>query len=155
VWTLTGGPSRCFERTVVVGHGDELWERLSAVVHHWGVKTRSGFTVEGGGARVVVGQDYWLHARLGPVDIREPVRVIAVVDQPRRVGFAYGTLEGHPVSGEEAFILERHGDEVRFTLRSVTAPGRGRWRWLFPVMLVAQRICRRRYLRAMRQPPGV
>jgi uncharacterized protein (UPF0548 family) len=150
-----GGTSRCFERTIVVGRGDEQWEQLAATLLHWGVKARSGFTVEGEHARAVAGADYVLHARFGPVGIREPVRVVTVVDQPRRVGFAYGTLQGHPVSGEEAFILVRHGDEVRFTFRSVTAPGRGQWRLLYPVILLAQRLYRRRYLRALGQPAGV
>jgi uncharacterized protein (UPF0548 family) len=36
-----------------------------------------------------------------------------------------------------------------FTLRSLTRPGRGRWRLAFPGVLVAQRWYRSRYLRAL------
>jgi uncharacterized protein (UPF0548 family) len=79
------------------------------------------------------------------------VRVVAVVDWPTRCGFAYGTLDGHPVSGEEAFIVHRGGDgEVWLTLRSLTRPSRDGWRWVFPVLLVAQRYYRRRYRRALK-----
>jgi uncharacterized protein (UPF0548 family) len=39
--------------------------------------------------------------------VREPVRVVAVADLPDRRGFAYDTLPGHPVTGEEAFIAHR------------------------------------------------
>jgi uncharacterized protein (UPF0548 family) len=54
------------------------------------------------------------------------------------------------VSGEEAFIVHRAADdEVRLTLRSLTRASRGGWRWAFPVLLVAQRYYRRRYLRAL------
>ncbi|MFC7876218.1 DUF1990 family protein [Isoptericola sp. NPDC057391] len=58
--------------------------------------------------------------------------------------------DGHPVSGEEAFIVHRDDDgTVRLTLRALTRPGRGLWRALFPAILVAQRLYRRRYLRAL------
>lgn len=121
----------------------------------WGLKTRSGFRVEPEGAagvRVGEGTDYWLFASVGPVIVREPVRVVAVVDRPDRCGFAYGTLAGHPVSGEEAFILSRTPDgDVLLTLRSLTRPApRGAWRAAFPVLLIAQRFYRRRYLLALR-----
>ena len=40
---------------------------------------------------------------LGPV--RAPCRVVYVVDEPDRRGFAYGTLPGHAESGEELFLV--------------------------------------------------
>ncbi|MGL4551226.1 MAG: DUF1990 family protein [Gemmataceae bacterium] len=33
-------------------------------------------------------------------------RVVAVVDEPHRFGFAYGTLPGHAGTGEERFLIE-------------------------------------------------
>ncbi|RBY89000.1 DUF1990 domain-containing protein [Blastococcus sp. TBT05-19] len=144
---------RAYERSVLVGRGDECWVHARAALLSWGVKTRSGFAVEpasGSGPGVRGGADYWLVASVGPLRIREPARVVAVVDRPDRCGFAYGTLEGHPVSGEEAFVLHRGDDgDVRLTLRSVTAPGAGRWRLAFPGVLIAQRWYRRRYARAL------
>lgn len=91
-------------------------------------------------------------ARLGPIVITEPVEVVAVVATDTRVGFAYGTLTGHPVSGEEAFIVHRdEQDRVWLTLRSLTrAAPTGAWRPVFPALLVAQRIFRWRYQRALR-----
>jgi uncharacterized protein (UPF0548 family) len=41
------------------------------------------------------------------------VRVVAVADEPDRCGFAYGTLPGHAVCGEEAFVVAR--DEAALT----------------------------------------
>lgn len=152
VWPAPAG-RRAYERTVLVGRGAECWSQARAALLSWGVKTRSGFAVEpasGSVPRVRDGADYWLVASVGPLRIREPARVVAVVDRPDRCGFAYGTLEGHPVSGEEAFVLHRDGDGVvRLTLRSVTGPGAGRWRLAFPGVLVAQRWYRRRYARAL------
>jgi len=99
-----------------------------------------------------LGSDHWVTVSFGPVTVREPVRVVAVVDEPDRFGFAYGTLEGHPVSGEEAFVVHRAGDgRVNFTVRSLTAPGRGPWRRAFPLLVVLQRWYRWRYVRAVRR----
>jgi uncharacterized protein (UPF0548 family) len=116
------------------------------------VKTRSGFTVEPGGGDIKArsGADYGLVARFGPVTVREPVRVTAVVDHASRRGFSYGTLTGHPVSGEEAFIAHCSPDgRVWLTIRSLTRPSDGAWRWAFPLLLIAQRHYRRRYLKAL------
>lgn len=140
-----------YERTVPIGRGEDVWVAASAAVLRWEVKTRSGFAVHPAGVHVAEGADFWLVASVGPVRVREPVRVVAVVDREDRRGFAYGTLTGHPVSGEEAFVVHRTPDgEVRLTLRSLTRPSRGLWRAVFPALLVAQRWYRRRYLAALR-----
>ena len=76
-----------------------------------------------------------------------------MIDKPDRKGFAYGTLSGHPVSGEEAFIVDRHPDDsVWLTIRSLTQPTEGAWRAVGPAVALAQRCYRRRYLRALTGP---
>lgn len=152
LWSPRAG-DRHYERTVRIGAGEACWRAASTAVTSWEVKTRSGFEVEPAppaGGRLRIGERYWLIARAGPLRIREPVQVTATVYEQNRQGFAYGTLDGHPVAGEEAFIVHRTPDgAVLFTLRSVTEPGSGPWRAAFPAVLVAQRMYRRRYLRAL------
>ena len=148
---------RAYERTVLLGAGPELWEAVSTSVLSWGVKTRSGFTVDPPlhGRPTRAGSRFWLVARLGPFRLREPVQVVETVSSDRRAALAYGTLDGHPVRGEEAFIAHREDDgTVRLTLRSLTRSGGGLWRVLFPAILVAQRLYRRRYLRALAPSTG-
>ncbi|HST81595.1 MAG TPA: DUF1990 domain-containing protein [Kineosporiaceae bacterium] len=173
VWVDESPGYRRYERTVRIGQGPARWEAVRGEVLHWRVKTRSGFTVAvltgdpptgdlptgeplgdepliGDSTRVRLGGEYVLTAALGLFALREPVRVVAVVDESDRCGFAYGTLEGHPVSGEEAFIVHRTPDAVIWlTLRSLTRPARGRWRLAFPAILVAQHWYRWRYRRAL------
>jgi uncharacterized protein (UPF0548 family) len=164
--TLTGGNQQVgsagfhgYERTVFLGHGSSLWAFTSTEILRWGVKTRSGFSVENGGPStsgaglghpVAAGDRYWLVAHLGPLRIHEPVQVVAVVDKPDRKGFAYCTLAGHPVRGEEAFLVDRRTDgSVWLTIRSLTRPASGLWGAAYPVALLAQRLYRRRYFRAL------
>lgn len=47
---------------------------------------------------------------IGPLAVKAPVRMVTVVDEPTRKGFAYGTLPGHPEAGEEAFWLDLGAD---------------------------------------------
>ncbi|MGW7052254.1 DUF1990 family protein [Streptomyces sp. NPDC054887] len=153
-WPPTDGTFRRYEHTVVIGHGDADWRAAADAVLRWGVKRRSGFAVTpgpGAGERVAEGAAYRITAARGPVAVHEPVRVVAVVDRPDRCGFAYGTGPGHPICGEEAFVVHRASDgTVSFTLRSLTRPApSGPWRVLFPLLLLAQGHFRRRYLRAL------
>ena len=147
-WAPTAPGWRQHEETVPIGSGEQAWADAAAVLD-WAVKTRSGFAVRPPG-RVREGADLELVAAVGPLRVREPVRVVAVVDTDVRRGFAYATRPGHPVTGEEAFVVHRDADgAVWLTLRSLTRPGTGPWRLLFPVLLVAQRVYRRRYRRAL------
>ncbi|MFF3226772.1 DUF1990 family protein [Nocardia suismassiliense] len=150
-WTVDLPGFRRVERTVIIGHTDADWHSAADAILRWEIKRRSGFRITPETERVSEGADYRITAGWGPIAVHEPVRVVAVVDSATRCGFAYGTLPGHPVSGEEAFIVHRAADgTVLLTLRSLTRPApSGRWRVVFPVLLLAQRYYRRRYSRVM------
>ncbi|MFE8885235.1 DUF1990 family protein [Pseudarthrobacter enclensis] len=148
-WTAVDGRYRRSEVSAFVGTGPTVWARAAEEVLSWKVKTESGFAVESRG-RVSPGQRVTVTARPCGVPVVEPVEVTDVVREADRVGFSYRTLPGHPVDGEEAFILCRHGEDVHLYVRSLTRPASQQpWRLLFPALLVAQRIVRRRYLRSL------
>ena len=87
------------------------------------------------------------------LSLRIPVRVVYVVDEPTRRGFAYGTLPGHPESGEEAFVVERRDDDsVWLTIRAFSRPA-APWLWLgYPVLRLLQAIFTSRYEHALTRP---
>lgn len=69
VWASKPNGYRAYERTVHVGHGEELWNDASEALLSWGVKTRSGFSVEPvpvpeRGVRA--GDRVWIRAGVGP-----------------------------------------------------------------------------------------
>ena len=144
---------RRFEASRCIGSGDVVWTAAATALMGWQVKTRSGFCVEDSSSRnaehVSLGR-LWLIAKIGPLRIHEPIEIIAIVDEHDQKGYAYGTLEGHPVNGEEAFVLERKPDDsVWLTIRSVTWRTRGLWRLATPVVRVLQPFYRWRYLRSL------
>jgi len=90
---------------------------------------------------------------VGPIVITAPARVVYLIDEPKRKGFAYGTLPGHPEDGEEAFIVSQHEDEsVWLTIRAFSRPSSRKWWAVYPALRVAQEFYTRRYLRALAGP---
>lgn len=94
-----------------------------------------------------------LRRRFGPFRMTMPVRIVYVIDEPNRKGFAFGTLTGHPVSGEVAFIVERHSDDsVHFILGSYSGPGKGLWVLAYPMVRLLRGGLRNTYFEALTGP---
>ena len=92
------------------------------------------------------------HLGIGPLALSAPCRVVWTVEEERRAGFGYGTLPGHPESGEEAFLLEVTGDgSLTFTVSSFTRPGRWYTRVAWPLVLPVQRFFTARYATVLRR----
>jgi len=86
----------------------------------------------------------------GPFQILAPCRIIYVIDEADTFGFAYGTLPGHPETGEEAFTVEREGrTETRFRIRSFSRPAELLVRAGGPVARIVQRRATQHYLQGM------
>jgi len=77
-------------------------------------------------------------------------RVVYVLDEPCRKGFAYGTLEGHPESGEEFFGVRLDSSGAVFVeVAGFSRPGRWWVKAGDPLASLVQRSITDRYLRAM------
>lgn len=158
--TLAGGELRApsgFRATsldVVLGSGRECFERAATATTTWQIQKRAGIRVrdlgEGADARQLRRDDVVvMRVPLWPVDV--PCRVMAVVDEPDRRGFAYGTLPGHPESGEEAFLVEHLADDsVVLRIRAFSRPSSWLFRIGYPAVLLMQATYTRRYARALR-----
>lgn len=109
------------ERSVRVGKGRETFELAADAIMSWEIQRGAGLQVLA--SSEVVKKDAVAVVRLtvGPVKLDGPNRVVAVIAEPNRRGFVYGTLEGHPEEGEQVFLVEIDEDAaVTFTVRSFT-----------------------------------
>jgi uncharacterized protein (UPF0548 family) len=105
---------------------------------------------EDGSPYIVNGMTAVLKIPFWPIHVSAPVRVVYVIDEQNRVGFAYGTLHGHPESGEEAFIVEQRDDgSVWFVVRALSRPANGFYRATYPVLRLIQRHYTNKYLRSL------
>ena len=105
---------------------------------------------EDGTPYIVNGMSAHLTTKFGPFTIDAPVRVVYVIDEPDRVGFAYGTMAGHPASGEESFIVDKRDDDsVWLTVRAFSRPSTWLYRLGWPLVRRQQSKITARYLRAL------
>ena len=139
-------------RRVHLGHGREVLERAGQYVLAWGSQLGTGFAVyppgpAEPGATVLL--------RIGLPGLRVPrlvipCRVAWTVREPDRIGFAYGTLPGHPERGEESFVVSMDAaGEVWFEVTAFSRLAARYARLARPVALVLQYLAIERYLRAV------
>jgi uncharacterized protein (UPF0548 family) len=76
------------------------------------------------GASLEVGSVVGVLAHTGVLWSLHPSRVVYTVREERRIGFAYGTLPGHALRGEERFLVEwtAPDEDVIFELLSFSRP---------------------------------
>jgi uncharacterized protein (UPF0548 family) len=138
-----------FVRSRVVGHGPADFaaavEGLREWVCHRGIRAR----VHPADAPIAVGATVAVELPLGPVRIVVPNRIVAVLDEPARFGFAYGTLPGHEERGEEGFVVELTADgAVTATVAVDAVPASRAARLAGPAVTLVQHIAVGRYLAA-------
>ena len=139
------------ERGAFARSGSASFDALSRLVMGWEMHRRSGLGVSASHSPVVEGAVAVLRLGVGVLAVRAPVRVVTVVDEPRRRGFAYGTLPGHPESGEELFLVDWHEDDrVSLTIRAFSRPSTRLARLGGPITRRVQGWMTNRYLRSVR-----
>ncbi|MCV7150247.1 DUF1990 domain-containing protein [Mycolicibacterium pyrenivorans] len=134
-------------KSSVIGRGRDRFDEAAANGMRWGMLRGAGLRVEAATPVAEVGAEVLVH--LGPVVA--PCRVVYVVDEPDRRGFAYGTLPGHAESGEELFLV-RYDPATEDVIAEVVAFSRHATWWSrlgSPVTSLLQRLITDRYLRAL------
>jgi uncharacterized protein (UPF0548 family) len=140
---------RHLERQIFVGVGPASFDAVSRLLLSWEMHRLSGLAVSASHTSVIEGTVGTLRLGVGVLSVRAPVRVVRVVDEPRRRGFAYGTLPGHPESGEEFFLVEHNADDLVFlTIRAFSRPVSRLARLGGPITPAVQSWMTNRYLRS-------
>ena len=111
-------------RRAPLGSGRDVFDRCANSLMTWEVQRASGLDVRASHSPAQVGTVVSQLIGFGGVGVVAPCKVVYVVDAADRRGFAYGTLPGHPESGEESFVVSLLDDQsVAFDLRSFSRPG--------------------------------
>lgn len=127
----------------------------ATAVLSWQIQSRAGFRVAASDLTVRPGSVVVLGLGVGPSSwqrlmLRAPCRVTAVVNEPDRRGFTYGTLPGHPEAGEESFVLERRSDgSAQFVITAFSRPATALTRLAGPLGTAVQRYVTSRYFDAL------
>lgn len=121
-WAVMPAGYRLLDRSRVVGRGEATFAAAAGGVFDFAAHRGAGAMVAASGPPAV---DDVVAVALGagPLWIAVCCRIVSVVDEPRRRGWAYGTLATHAQSGEESFTVEwRDDDTVVFHLRAFARP---------------------------------
>ncbi|MER6977529.1 DUF1990 family protein [Streptomyces carpinensis] len=105
-----------------IGEGEEVFRRAAEAVLTWEMHRTAGLGVDASADRAVPGAD--VTVTLAGM-IKAPCRIVWALEEPRRAGWAYGTLPGHPETGEESFVVDRTGDgTVWLTVTAFSRPAK-------------------------------
>ncbi|GAA3066957.1 DUF1990 family protein [Streptosporangium carneum] len=151
----TGAPPsgyRLLHHRRLLRPGTGLKEAAEALLT-WRAHARLGLRPTASAPRAAPGVTVVSSLGVGPLRLLVPCRVVWAAEEEDRAGFAYGTLRGHPESGEESFMLERMEDgRVWFTVRAFTRPGRWYTRLARPAAGLLQQAFAVAYGRALDRP---
>jgi uncharacterized protein (UPF0548 family) len=92
---------------IQLGRGQEIFERGGSALRRWQAQRGAGIEVVPGDAGVDEQETFVLLLNVGGLWSAAPCRVVYVVEEADHIGFAYGTLPGHPECGEAAFAVSR------------------------------------------------
>lgn len=137
-----------------IGQGADRFENAKEAIRDWAGHRRAGAILQPERQDLTVGNDVALALRIWPLWVTATCRVVAVVDEPHRFGFAYGTLPHHPASGEEAFTVRRDPttDEVELEIFALSRPASRLAKLGGPVSRAFQRFTAGRYLDGFERP---
>lgn len=130
--------------------GSNAFERAVDALHAWRMHRAAGLRIAADGP-IAVGTNVAFEAPLPIGSVVGTCRIVAVVDEPNRYGFAYGTLSVHPERGEEAFVVSKDDDgNARLDIDGVSRPVQPIARLVPPFADHLQERAVRRYLASMR-----
>jgi uncharacterized protein (UPF0548 family) len=137
---------------VALGRGRMTFERACAALRQWRQFDLGWLTVAPADAPIAPGSDVVVAARVCGVWATNVARIVYVVDEPRRFGFAYGTLPGHMAIGEERFLIDwDDADEVYYDVLAFSRPRHPLMKLGYPLVRRLQKRFGRESAAAMRR----
>lgn len=138
-------------RDVLLGHGREVYDRAVDGLFDWRMHRAAGFTFLGNVLEAAPGVVIVMRFGWWPVRLTIPCRVVYVIGEPDRAGFAYGTLPGHPECGEESFVVSIVDQgEVHFRICAFSRPVSVMAKIGGPITRMAQERVTDRYANALK-----
>ncbi|GEM33493.1 hypothetical protein NN3_45000 [Nocardia neocaledoniensis NBRC 108232] len=135
----------------LIGHGRDLFERAAAHIFDFGMQKGVGIFQHADTETAEAGTALTVRLGIGPIGITAPCRIVYVLHEPNRRGFAYGTLPGHPEIGEELFAVEYDptDESVHGLVTAFSRPGAWYTRLGGPIPRGFQRWFAHRYLKTL------
>ena len=106
----------------LLGHGKETYVEAHKAIRAWKMFPAAWTAIEPH-VSIIEGEMVGVLVNALGVSWLNAARIVYVIDEPRRFGFAYGTLPGHAERGEERFSVEWLADDsVWYDLYAFSRP---------------------------------
>lgn len=114
---------RHLRRRVLVGRGPAVFRDASDALMEFWMHRAMPVRVETSAPRAAPGVAVLITMGIGRFGVKAPCRVVWTREEERTTGWAYGTLPGHPQSGEESFVVHLDDDgDVWLTVTLFSRP---------------------------------
>ncbi len=131
-----------------LGRGESVFAAAKEGIRQWHMFPAPLATIEPKGIPIAVGEIAGVVIRVFGLWFLNAARIVYVIDEPRRFGFAYGTLPGHAERGEERFLVEWMPDDT--VVYTIIAFSRPRY-WMARLAKPISRMLQRRFVRLSKQ----
>jgi uncharacterized protein (UPF0548 family) len=123
-----------------LGEGEATYQRAVEALKDWGHFDLGWVKIVPRGVEVKAGSTVAVKARVFGMWSLNACRVVYVIDESRRFGFAYGTLPDHVERGEERFLIEwLDDDSVWYDILAFSRPQHPLVKLSFPVTRMLQK----------------
>lgn len=151
-------------RDIPAGFSRDIWKRdlkhgdfsaAKQAIVDWAGHAAAGVAHWPERPDITVGSTVALAVPTGPLTVTASTRIVEVIDERDRFGFAYATLPHHPEDGEESFVVSRHADgKLDVTITAVSRPTTIAARLCPPISRLFQHRVVDRYLDGLARPPS-
>jgi uncharacterized protein (UPF0548 family) len=118
----------------LLGHGVAVFAAARVQLAAWRMFPPAWTAIEPSTTPIVEGTALAVLVHALGVWFTSSARIVYVIEEPRRFGFAYGTLPAHAECGEERFLIEHASDDgVWYDLRAFSKPRLLAARMAYPV----------------------
>jgi uncharacterized protein (UPF0548 family) len=126
--------------SVELGQGDAAWAAAKEAIQQWRMFPGNWASVAPDAVPIQAGAVVAMTAQIWGFWWLNSCRIVYVIDEANRFGFAYGTLPGHVERGEELFLVEKTAnDRVLYSLRAFSRPRHWMARLGYPFARTYQR----------------
>ena len=134
--------------TIVLGHGEAAWEAAKEAIRQWRMFPGGWAYIQPDEVPIEQGRVVAMAARVLGIWWLSSCRIVYVLDEPDRYGFAYGTLPGHVERGEELFSVKKNADgSVHYVLKAFSLPRH----WMARIAYPLARAYQRKFVRESKQ----
>jgi uncharacterized protein (UPF0548 family) len=125
---------------IELGQGDAIWEAAKEAIRQWKMFPGDWACIWPDRTPIREGEVVAMQAKVMGLWWLNSCRIVYVVDDQAKFGFAYGTLPGHVECGEELFMVERSPEgTVRYVIKAFSRPRIWIARLGYPIARAQQR----------------